>query len=161
MAIEFDIKITRSVSSQALRSRVASLLHEFGVDDPLHGSDAEETHWGDAERVGTLSVRGATASILAHKAGEEADLGEEGGFWVTASAARSRTGSGVFLTAIVTIAFAQETDSPVTDEAGLLNLGRSVCPEDALAQLRRMAGQGSLHEIGGRFAASLGLASPT
>lgn len=159
MAIEFDIKIARPVSSQALRNRVASLLHEFGVDDSLHGDGAAEARWGDAERDGTLRVGDTTTSLMAHTAGEEADLGEDGGFWVTVSAARSRTGSGVFLTAVVAIAVAQETGSSVTDEAGLLKLGRVIRPEDALAQLGRMVGQGPLQEIGGRVAAVLGLAS--
>lgn len=161
MAIEFDIKIARPVSSHALRGRVASLLRGFGIDEVLQGDDGVEAPWGDAERDGTLRVGDTTTSLMAHKAGEEADLGEDGGFWVTASAARSRTGSGVFLTAVVAIAIAQETGSLVTDEAGLLKLGRAIRPEDALAQLGRMAGQGPLQEIGGRFAAVLGLASAT
>lgn len=161
MAIEFDIKITRPVTSHALRTRITGLLHGFGIDEVLQDEDTVDAPWGEAERDGIFRVGDTTTSIMAHKAGEEADLGEEGGFWVTASAARCRTGSGVFLTAVVAIAIAQETGSPVTDEASLLQLGRVIRPEDALARLGRMVGRGPLQEIGGRFAAVVGLASAT
>jgi hypothetical protein len=160
MAIEFDIKMARPISSGALLARVALLLGEFGVGDSPEGDKPADTRWGDAEMDATVRLNETIASILAHKAGEEVDLGEEGGFWVTVSAARSRTGAGVFLAAVVAIAVGQETGSSVTDEAGLLRLGRAVSPADALAQLQRLAGRGALQEIGGRLADSLGLSLP-
>ncbi len=152
MAVEFDIKIKNPVSQESLVDRVSELLKGFGVEEPLVTDGAFDGKWGDDERFGTLRVGDTIATLMAHKAGEEADLGEEGGFWVTVSADRSRDGSGVFLTAVVAIAVAQEAGSCITDEVDLLrSAGREVDPEDALRGLEERVGRGRLAEIGGRF----------
>lgn len=158
MAIEFDIKVVRPFTSPVLLERVASHLRDFGVVDPPTADDMTGFPWGDREREDLLSIGDVVASLQTHKAGEEADLGEDGGFWVTVSAARSRTGAGVFLAAIVAIAVAEESGSSVVDEAGRLNSGRQFTPKEGLQQLGRMVGHGNLETLGGQMARALELA---
>lgn len=159
MAIEFDIKAARLVSCEALERRIAALMRTFGVDDELQVDEGLDVQWGDEERVTVVKIGDTIASVEIHKAGEEVDMGEEGGFWISVSAARSRTGAGVFFTAVVAIAIANETGSTLIDESSLLGLGRSLRSDEALAQLGRMAGDGPLQDIGRRLATRFGLTS--
>jgi len=158
MAIEFDIKVVRPIALPILLGRVASHLRDFGVLDLPSMEDASSAQWGDAEHEGVLSVGDVIASLIIHKAGEESELGEDGGFWVTVSAARSRTGAGVFLASVVAVAVAEATGSSVVDEARLLQSGRRIEPSEGLRQLRRLVGHGNLGILGGRMAIASGLA---
>lgn len=159
MAIEFDIKMLRPFGTGALIERANASVRAFGISGVLNADQARHVLWGDGERDGVVSLDDVEVSLLCYKAGEEADLGDEGGFWLTISAAPSRTGEGVFLALVLAIAAAEEAVSTIIDDAGLLQHGRSLDPVDALSWLQRIVGTGDMESIGARLSYELGLPS--
>lgn len=157
MAIEFDVKMRNPVPTRSLLEKVSSHLLSFGVPGDLESDLPADANLGASEGSGVVRLGELEASLLCHKAAEESEIGEDGGFWLTVDAARSRSGAGIFLAAIVAIAAAEECDSVLLDEGALLRLGRNIRPDTALAQLRRLAGRGNLDEIDRRLGERVGL----
>ena len=157
MALEFDVKLRNPFLTGSLVAAVTTHLRLFGAPGDLGCDQASDARWGDSERVGVVRLGGAVATLLCHKAGEEAELGSDGGFWLTVDAAKSRTGAGFLLASVVAIAAAEAAGSTVLDESGLFKLGRFVTPSDAVAQLQHLAGCREFDQACARLAQVIGL----
>lgn len=158
MAIEFEVKVRRPFALDDLLARANVHLGGLGARGLRRSDHLAHVRWGEAEQNCVVSFENVDVILMCHKAGEEADLGEEGGFWLTVAADRDRTGAGVLLAIILAIAVAEEVGGQVVDEVGLLLPERHVPPDRLLAKLEEVVGRGQVAELAARLAGELGLA---
>jgi hypothetical protein len=159
MAIEFDTKLRRPLPVAGLLRRTTGHLRNLGVSDSLQIDEQSNAELGVNELRCVATLGDVEASLLCHKTGEESALGEEGGFWLTASADLQRTGAGALLALVLVAAAAEEVGSPVIDEVGRLGLKRSIPPDEVLRRVQELVGVGDLTLLASRFARALGLNS--
>lgn len=156
MAVEFDVKIPTASRAEYWAKDLCNCLTELGINEPfsVHGMklalEAEETQgWA-------IVGEKAEISLMCHRAGDEQELGDDGGFWMTVSADRLRTGASALVALLTAIAIAKEVGSQVIDERCIFTQ-RRLEPRWALEQIRATIGDGDLSTLGAKFGQMLGL----
>ena len=160
MAVEFHMKMRSPLDMNTVLSTAAVHLHALGAQGTMEARPVIDELWGASEEQVVVSYGGLVeVSLLCHSVGPESEFGYEGGFWLAVTADRIRTGAAALVSLVIAVSAAELAESEIVDESLLLDAGRLVPPERALAVLSQIVGQADLSILGQRFGDRIGLPS--
>lgn len=130
MAVEFDVKILHPVALGTLLASAGSILADIFSDQLSIASEAPaDSMLGDSEQYLECHIDDETVvTVIVHNAGDEIDLGAEGGYWLTVVADRVRNGRSFILALVLAAAAARTTGTDVVDEWLIVKRQRIVSP---------------------------------